>query len=1610
MINKVAFAVSAALMSMSVNAATELGTARASDFTNLANVKFQQVKALSVKKEQAAKYKNNIFVEEPNLAEGSYRYIVRLTDDPVALYRGGVDGLRATNPSVANRGLRGESSRKLDVQQSHVKAYRSYVEGKQTTFISKAQNKLGRALDVTQRTQLAVNAIVAEMSQAEAKKLASLPGVARVEREVLRHPNTDSGPHWIKADKVWDGTASGVAHKGEGMVVGIIDTGINADNPSFADVAGDGYDHTNPYGEGVYFGDCLKDEYVSLCNDKLVGVVSYPTLTDMYADYDDTMPKNGVDYNGHGSHTAGTTAGNYLENVAIVDAEGNDTAVTFESIAGVAPRANIISYQVCLPGEDDAIDFRGCFPSLTIQAIEHAIENKVDALNYSVGGGSSNPWNDADSLAFLSARAAGIHVATSAGNSGPEPATVGSPGDAPWLTTVAAYTHDRGFSDKTIGSFTGGSSDAPANLTGKAMSGSITGKIVYAGNFENANDPDGDSAQCLQPFPAGTFTSDMIVVCDRGAIARVQKGINVRDGGAGGLVLANLDGGATSVVADPHVIPAIHLDAANGDLLKAWLADGASDHGATITDTEITHDAAFANIAAGFTSRGPGASIPDIMVPDVAAPGVQIFASYADEQSAGFKEFPDPANYSFLSGTSMASPHVAGALTLIAATRPDWTPAEVQSALMLTADDNTFKEDGETPSDFFDAGAGMIQIDNAVQSGLVLNETRAGYEEANPESGDPKNVNLASMANSQCVGICSWTRTLTAKRAGAYTATGVAKTDGLNISISPASFELAEGEEVEITVTADAVDATSEVWAFGHVVLEAEGIPTAKMPVAVNPSNGNIPEQLRIEAHRDADSLLLTDLQSVKVTDFTSTVSGLTVADIAEGELPVDSANGSAYDDLTDGIATYWVTVPEDAKRFVAEIVATSSSDIDLRVGLDTNGDGVVTEDEEVARSATATAFEKVSLMNPAAGSYWITVQNWEASAEGATDKFELATASVTAGTDNENLDVVGPTGTIEQLTDYDIRFNWDVDFSESSVAYGVVELGPDAENPTTLGTVAVDIVRGKDDVRVEANTDGRVEAGDTVDFTVTIDPNFTNEDREYAVEVELPETLTLVADSVTGEGVVDGNKISWSQVQPSLRGLKPNYAITTSVEDATCTAPAFGQEGNYIDLAGFGIGFSSIDGDGVSGAFDSPANFFGELRNGFTVTDDGFIFFSGDAGTRPYVNQKLPNPDAPNDLVAPLWRDMVVSNADDSGISVATAGDAWTIVEFDNMRHYNFYNDQPEVTDILDFQVVFSNETGNFMYIYDNVEHNFGDVIPTTVGFESSDSSSAGMFAYTSSAEKIGTVAAITNDLIICHTLQEPDVEPVTYTFSATVADDYEGGSIGAMISSKLGDQEAETSTGNVEVEGAPVISVAQEASYQEGHAVVVDASASTDPNGDDLTFTWAQVNGTGVEFTASGAELSFDAPAVDGDATVTFALTVTDGKFTETTNVDVVIAEGNPVISISAPPAAEEDSSVALNASGTTDPNGDELTYTWAQLSGPVVQLSATNGAQVNFTAPDVTSDQVMTFSLVVSDGVNSSSETVTVKVSNKSGGGSFGWLIAALIPFLMVRRRKH
>ncbi|MES2673811.1 MAG: S8 family serine peptidase [Pseudomonadota bacterium] len=811
-----------------------------SNIAEITSVHIQQQRNVSLKGGSTATTDNTSakaadFKSETGVT-GIQTYIIRLKENPVAQYKGGVTGLAATSlqsplPSAqTNVNARGV----LNAKSSISRVYADHLVKQQLNFQTKAEQKLGRKIRKIHNFKYAFNGISAKMTQDEAARLASMPDIVSIERDVAFPFDTVSTPRFIGATNVWNGIGTGLPDvKGEGMLVGMIDAGIDHTSKSFAAIGDDGYAPENPFGNGIFLGECL--QFVGLCNNKLVG--SYTFLagqvngTDPLAQTGDPVSK---DTDGHGSHTASIAAGNLVNSATVFDFTGKDTGVGFGPISGIAPHANIIAYKVCAPR---------CFTSDIISAVDQAIVDGVDAINHSIGSSPTSPWEESKALAFLNARAAGIMVQNSAGNTAGA-GQAASSGNAPWVTGVAWSTHDRDFGEKYLQNLSGGDTTPPANIPGRSLSGSYTGPIVSAGNFING---DANPIQCLVPFPAGSFTNQ-IVVCDRGGIARTEKCANVAAGGAKGCVLANVTGQATSVDPDMMPIPAININAANGDALKLWLSSG-TGHTATISESsKVISNPALADIMSPDSSAGPYTGF-DFLAPSVAAPGIDIFAAGANLHflhpgfaTADPEDDPSvPGKYGIISGSSMAAPHLTGSAILLKQLHPDWTPAEILSAFMTTGQTNVRKADGVNPADPFDMGGGRVQVDIAARAALVFDETAQNFFDANPKTGgDPSTLNIASLVQDQCNVECSWTRTVTATANGSWTTSAAGSPD---ITVSPANFELTAGQTQVITVTARVVSLPDNIFSFGQIKLTPKDTsqPTTTLPLAVKPASATNP-------------------------------------------------------------------------------------------------------------------------------------------------------------------------------------------------------------------------------------------------------------------------------------------------------------------------------------------------------------------------------------------------------------------------------------------------------------------------------------------------------------------------------------------------------------------------------------------------------------------------------------------------------------------------------------------------------------------------------------------------------------------------------------------------
>ncbi len=589
------------------------------------------------------------------------------------------------------------------------------------------------------------------------------------------------------------------------------------------------------------------------------------------------------------------------------------------------------------------------------------------------------------------------------------------------------------------------------------------------------------------------------------------------------------------------------------------------------------------------------------------------------------------------------------------------------------------------------------------------------------------------------------------------------------ISVNPISFTLPAGGTQAIQVTADVSAEPKNDWIMGALTFTPDVTSTvaAHFPVTVIPSTGVFPTEVTINTRRNTGSQDVTDLMALEITDLSTVLHGLTKADQTVAYLPQDSANGEVYDDPSDGATWIMTTVGPGTVRLVAEIIESEASDVDLFVGLDLNGDMTPQENEQVCSSATAIALEKCDISNPAEGEYWILFQNWTSSSVGATDRIVLASA-VVAG-DQGNWMVDGPSA-VTELDPFDLTITWDLmDAMAGDRYYGAFDFGPDPAHPDIIGRIAVDLIRLPDDVTKSASPSDGVQAGDTVTFTVSINPNVTPTDLNYSVIDAIPAGTTLVPGSISvsdGTFGVVGNYIYWN-----VDRMKPTfgYNITTNASDPMCDTPF----GGYVNLQAFSIfPQASITGDTQAWtAFTSgdPINFYGQAYTGASFTDDGFMIFnpSSNYGGSPWTAQTIPDTALPNNLLAALWDDFEIFYSPpptNTGVSLATAGANIFVIEYDNIEFYNGSADN------FDFEIVGSRAVddlpGAYEYVvaYDNLNGDLsGDAV--TIGVENATGTAGN--ALVNAGDVSGVIS---NGFMVCFDYVAQGATPVTMTYQVTV------------------------------------------------------------------------------------------------------------------------------------------------------------------------------------------------------------------------------------------------
>lgn len=834
--------------------------------------------------------------------------------------------------------------------------------------------------------------------------------------------------------------------RGEGVLGGVIDGGIAADHPSFAAAGGDGYVHVDPRVAGQYLGVCAPGSgFVAAfpCNNKLIGAYTFPATSRAP---DPAGRPSPFDDDGHGSHTASTFAGNVLTTSSVA---GEPTG----PIAGVAPHAALVAYDVCGTGASAA-----CPLDAIIAAIDQAVADGVAVANFSISGIAGDPWSEPDALAFLGALDAGMLTSVAAGNSGPAPGTIGAPANAPWVMAVAASTHARRFS-RVLGDFAGGAVPAPPPLSGAGFgaAGLAPTRILDAALLRDALDE--PNPYCL-PFERSLRLEGAIVVCRQSlrVVAAVQFAAAA---GAGGVVIIWPDEVGDQLPIEALPLPVVQLDSAAGAALRAWLAAG-SGHTASISPTTRTLDGR-ADAVAWFSARGPNRLVPDVLKPDLAAPGVGILAATTADS-------PGAAAFALLSGTSMAAPHAAGAAALLRQLHPDWTAQEIRSALMTTAAPALSTASGASASPF-DAGAGRVRVGLAARAGLLLDESSSAFRAANPQQGgDPSTLNLPALGSGDCVGECVFTRTV--RNALAMPATWTATTAAdplLTLAVRPERFTLAPGARQTLVITASVTQdgfAPPGSYRFGAVTLAEENglAPSARLSVALDAPSAVLPPAIVVRAQAVTGATESPPLRTAPTDALTLRVLGPTRGErrpllLGEDPTPSDPL------DTPVGVATTTIEVPRGSPRVVVAVQNTSAPDVDLFVFADGEGgpvDGKPQEDELVCISAGFSALESCDLTLDGRGERRLIVLLQGYAGSGATEDPVDLLVAVVPDVDGGTLRVDGPPR-VRAGAPFSVEIAWAVPNAPESAGRHLAALqlssSPDPANAGDLGVVPLDLI-----------------------------------------------------------------------------------------------------------------------------------------------------------------------------------------------------------------------------------------------------------------------------------------------------------------------------------------------------------------------------------------------------------------------------------------------------------------------------------------------------------------------------------------------------------------------
>ena len=962
-------------------------------------------------------------------------YIVQVAGAPIASYTGDLKGFAATKPAKGH---------KVDTRSAAATAYRGHLTAVRNDVLRGSGLAGRKAVDVY---DVALNGFAMKLTAAEANRLQHTSGVLHVWPNEIFKADTVSTPAFLGLDGstgVWARQYGGAAHAGEGVVVGVLDTGYWPESPSFAPLP-------NPRPDAAviaakWHGTCDPGiEAPVTCNNKVIGARWFNQGQLSHANPGEfDSPR---DFFGHGSHTASTAAG---DNGATAVING----IAVGSASGMAPAARLAIYKI---GWDQPDGTASGSTADIAAAIDDATADGVDVINLSFSGSLSFIVDPVE-LSFMFAADAGVFTAVSAGNSGPTASTVAH--NSPWETTVAASTHDRSFTrTATLGNGT--------VLTGPGVGPAVpTSPLISSTSAGLATADPTQVRLCFNGTLDPAKVTGKIVACDRGTNARTDKSLAVKNAGGVGMILMNTS--PNSLNADFHFVPTIHVSDVDRATVLAYITSAGA--GATASLSAATQVKTEAPAMAAFSSNGPAlAGGGDLLKPDITAPGVDVIAAVSPVADNGNL-------YDAESGTSMSSPHIAGIAALVIGKHPTWSPMAVKSALMTTASqtDNAGKPilgpDGVHDATPLNFGSGHVTPASAFNPGLVYDSSLTDWVRYGCGIGQFQLVFVASVCNSfgsidasslnyptLAVGDLAGSQTLTRRvtnvstdDAGIYNVKVTAPA-GTTITVSPTHLVVPPGHTKSYTVTITRTTAALGAWAFGSLTwVEAKGKSSphnhsVRSNIAVRPVAASAPAE--VSGSGTSGSIAVSVMPGYTGT-LTAAAHGLAAdSDTATVLTGTNTNFNPAAPAAGAAVAKVTVTVPAGSRlaRF-ATFDADYAAGTDVDVFVYQAGTSTL-----VGQSAGGTAEESVTLT--AAGNYDIYAVLF-AQPGGGTGSFTVHQHSFVVPAAASSLTATPATQSVTTAHPTTVTVGWSG--LTSGVRYlGVVDYG---DGSSTIGSTIVNV------------------------------------------------------------------------------------------------------------------------------------------------------------------------------------------------------------------------------------------------------------------------------------------------------------------------------------------------------------------------------------------------------------------------------------------------------------------------------------------------------------------------------------------------------------------------